>query len=133
MEISKLSSVQLTRLIRLIKQKEAAQAKVEKIEHAISSIGGNGAAPKPGKRRGRKPGRPPGSGKKNATGRKRGKRLREPLLKALKAAGPEGIKVKDLASKLKVKPGNIFSWFYTTGKKVKGITKVGEARYALAS
>jgi len=39
--------------------------------------------------------------------------------------------VKDLAAKLNVKPGNIFSWFYTTGRKIKGITKVGAARYAL--
>jgi hypothetical protein len=39
--------------------------------------------------------------------------------------------VKELAAKLKVKPNNVFSWFYTTGKKVSGIKKVGEARYAL--
>jgi len=41
--------------------------------------------------------------------------------------------VKELAAKLKVKPGNIFSWFYTTGKKISGIKKVGEAKYAYAS
>ena len=58
--------------------------------------------------------------------------MKEPLLKALKAAGSSGITVKDLAAKLKVKPGNIFSWFYTTGKKIKGISKVGEAKYALS-
>ena len=61
---------------------------------------------------------------------KRGKRLKEPLLKVLKAAGSSGITVKELAAKLKVKPGNVFSWFYTTGKKIKGISKVGEAKYA---
>jgi len=64
---------------------------------------------------------------------RRGKRLKAPLLKALAAAGPSGIKVKDLAAKLKVKPGNIFSWFYTTGKKISGIKKVGEAKYAYTS
>jgi hypothetical protein len=32
-----------------------------------------------------------------------------------------------------VKPGNVFSWFYTTGKKIKGISKVGEAKYAYSS
>ena len=64
---------------------------------------------------------------------KRGKRLKEPLLKALSAAGSAGVTVKELASKLKVKPGNIFSWFYTTGKKIKGISKVGEAKYAYSS
>ena len=34
------------------------------------------------------------------------------------------------AEKLKVKPGNLFAWFYTTGKKVAGVIKVGEAKYA---
>jgi hypothetical protein len=61
---------------------------------------------------------------------KRGKRLKEGLLKTLEAAGTGGMTVKDLSAKLKVKPGNVFSWFYTTGKKIKGIKKVGEAKYS---
>lgn len=87
------------------------------------------------KKRGRKPGRPPGVKTQEAGVRKskRGKRLKEPLLKALSAAGASGMTVKELAAKLKVKPGNIFSWFYTTGKKVKGISKVGEAKYAYSA
>jgi uncharacterized protein YjcR len=130
MSLSNLSSAQLARLIRLIKQKETLQAKVESIDAEIEALEGGTTAPK---RRGRKPGRPPGSVAK--VGRKAGrksKRLKEPLLKALSAAGSSGIKVKDLATQLKVKPGNIFSWFYTTGKKIKGIKKVGEAKYAYA-
>ena len=85
-----------------------------------------GEAPK---RRGRKPAAETAA-KPGRRTRKRGKRLKEPLLQALKSAGAGGMTVKDLAGKLKVKPGNIFSWFYTTGKKVKGISKVGEAKYA---
>jgi phage antirepressor YoqD-like protein len=64
---------------------------------------------------------------------KRGKRLKQSMLKALSAAGSSGITVKELAAKLKVKPGNIFSWFYTTGKKIGGIKKIGEAKYAYSS
>jgi anti-sigma factor RsiW len=126
MSLSNLSSAQLARLIRLIKQKEVLQAKVESINAEVVALEGGKGAPK---RRGRKPGRPPGSVAK--VGRK-SKRLKEPLLKALAAAGSSGVKVKDLATQLKVKPGNIFSWFYTTGKKIKGIKKVGEAKYAYA-
>src|SRR5271168_1136768 len=127
MSLSNLSSAQLARLIGLIKEKESLQAKLENIDAELTAIESGKAAPK---KRGRKPGRPPGSVSK--VGRRkgrRGKRLKEPLLKALSAAGPSGIKVKDLAVHLKVKPGNIFSWFYTTGKKIKGIKKVGEAKY----
>jgi len=116
----------LAQLIGLIKEKEALQGKLEKVEAALQALESGKSA---GKKRGRKPGRPPGSKGIATTGRK-SKRLKAPLLKALAAAGASGITVKELATKLKVKPGNIFSWFYTTGKKINGIKKVGEAKYA---
>ena len=132
MSLSNLSSAQLAHLIGLIKEKESLQAKLEKVDSALKSLESGKPA---GKKRGRKPGRPAGSKVKVKKGKpgKRGKRLKAPLLKALAAAGPSGIKVKDLAAKLKVKPGNIFSWFYTTGKKISGIKKVGEAKYSYSS
>jgi len=131
MSLSNLSSSQLTKLIRLVKERESIQSKLDKIDAALQSLEGTSAP----KKRGRKPGRPAILKKAAKLGgtRKRGKRLKAPLLKALKSAGSPGITVKELAAKLKVKPGNIFSWFYTTGKKIKGIRKVGEARYALTS
>jgi len=127
MSLSSLSSAQLARLIGLVKEKEALQAKLDRVDAELSALESGKAGPK---RRGRKPGRPPGSGMKVTRAGRKSKRLKEPLLKALAAAGPSGLKVKDLAAHLKVKPGNIFSWFYTTGKKIKGIKKVGEAKYA---
>jgi hypothetical protein len=129
MALSNLSSAQLARLIELVKEKESLQTKLDQINAELGSIETGKALPK---RRGRKPGRPAGVKTKVATVRrsKRGKRLKEPLLKALSAAGTSGVTVKELAAKLKVKPGNIFSWFYTTGKKISGIKKVGEAKYA---
>jgi hypothetical protein len=132
MALFNLSSAQLARLIGLVKEKETLSAKLEQIDAELKALESGKNVPK---KRGRKPGRPPGSVSKAMPGRKgkRGKRLKEPLLKALTAAGAGGIKVKDLAAQLKVKPGNIFSWFYTTGKKIKGIKKVGEAKYAYTS
>jgi hypothetical protein len=129
MSLSNLSSAQLAHLIGLIREKESLLEKVVKIDAELTALETGKAAPK---KRGRKPGRPPGSVSKTGRKGRRGKRLKEPLLKALSAAGAAGITVKDLAAHLKVKPGNIFSWFYTTGKKVKGIKKVGEAKYAYA-
>jgi len=121
----------LAHLIGLVKEKELLQSKLDHVNAELQALESGKSAPK---RRGRKPGRPPGI-KIAAKGKisRRGKRLKAPLLKALAAAGPSGIKVKDLAAKLKVKPGNIFSWFYTTGKKISGIKKVGEAKYAYTS
>jgi hypothetical protein len=132
MALFNLSSAQLAHLIGLVKEKESLQAKLDHINAELGSIETGNALPK---KRGRKPGRPAGVKTKVAKVRKskRGKRLKEPLLKVLSAAGASGVTVKELAAKLKVKPGNIFSWFYTTGKKVKGISKVGEAKYAYSS
>ena len=131
MSLSNLSSAQLAHLIGLVKEKESLQSKLDHVNAELQALESGKPAPK---KRGRKPGRPAGV-KIAATLKtsRRGKRLKAPLLKALSAAGPSGIKVKDLAAKLKVKPGNIFSWFYTTGKKISGIKKVGEAKYAYTS
>ncbi len=129
MALSNLSSAQLAHLISLVKEKEILQAKLDQVNAALQALESGKAAPK---KRGRKPGRPAGSKNLASAGKptKRGKRLKAPLLKALSAAGSSGITVKELAAKLKVKPGNIFSWFYTTGKKISGIKKIGEAKYA---
>ena len=131
MSFSNLSSAQVKQLIALIKRKESIQSRLDRVNRALESIeaGGSSSVTAP-KKRGRKPGKM--AVVKVGRKARRGKRLKEPLLKVLKSAGSTGMSVKDLAVKLKVKPGNIFSWFYTTGKKVKGISKVGEAKYAYA-
>ena len=136
MALFNLSSAQLAQLINLVKEKESLQSRLDQINDTLGALESGVPVPK---KRGRKPGRKAKTGvavkavvEKGKSG-KRGKRLKEPLLKALKAAGASGITVKDLSAKLKVKPGNIFSWFYTTGKKIKGISKVGEAKYAFSS
>jgi hypothetical protein len=130
MSFTNLSSAQIKRLIALIKTKESLQARMDRINSELQGLESGPGAPK---RRGRKPGFKVGAKPGRKPGRKRGKRLKEPLLQALKSAGASGITVKELAAKLKVKPGNIFSWFYTTGKKIKEIKKVGEAKYAMSS
>jgi hypothetical protein len=129
MSFSNLTISQLTRLIELVKEKEQLQSKIAQVDAQLQSLESGSVVPQ---KRGRKPGRPPGSGRSASPikTKKRGKRLKNALLKTLEAAGAAGLTVKELAVKLKVKPGNIFSWFYTTGKKVKGIKKVGEAKYS---
>jgi hypothetical protein len=126
MSLSNLSSAQLARLIGLIKEKESLQAKLDKVEVAIAAIEGDKAPAK----RGRKPGRPPGSKSTTGESGRKSRRLKDPILKLLSTAGSSGLTVKELSNKLKVKPGNIFSFFYTTGRKISGLKKVGEAKYA---
>jgi hypothetical protein len=119
MSLSSLTSVQLHRLIKLVKEKEMLQARLAKVESSLEALdGGKGANAKfaPAQR-----------------GPRRGRRrvsLKIGILKKLQAAGKEGMTVKELATSLNANAGSVSVWFYTTGKKVKEIKKVGKARYA---
>lgn len=120
MKLSNLSSAQLNQIARLIAKKETLLTRLVKIDAELAKFEGSPLAV---------------AASVKATGtrkaRKGGVKLKDSILKALAAAGAKGVKVGDLAKKLGVKPGNVFSWFYTTGKKNNAIKKVGEARYAL--
>jgi len=103
-------------LIQLIREKESIQAKLEKVDASIATLE-NGRA----------------SGRRSIVPSKkgrRGKNLKDGLLKVLSAAGKSGLSVKELSAELKAKPQSIHAWFYTTGKKIKGIKKVGRGRFA---
>ena len=119
MSLSSLTSAQLHRLIELVKEKEALQAKLAQVERSLADLE-SGEVTKdeaPNKRRG------PRRGRRRAA-------LKVGLLKTLQAAGKQGLSVKELAASLKAKPASVSVWFYTTGKKIKGIKKVGKARFA---
>lgn len=72
--------------------------------------------------------------KKNPTlrGRRRTfKNLRVVITELLEKAGKKGIRVADLATKLKLSTNNVYSWFYTTGAKNRKIKKVAPGTFAL--
>ena len=118
MSLSSLSSAQLYRLVKLVKEKETIQTKLTQLKDFLTVLeAGLVAKEKPtlkgGPRR-----------------RRRRIALKGALLEKLKAAGKKGITVKELAASLKAKPTSVSVWFYTTGKKIKEVKKVGAARYA---
>ncbi len=57
--------------------------------------------------------------------------LKSQILTALVAAGDAGLKVKDIANTLGVKPPNIYSWFQAALIKFPQVKKIGEAHYRL--
>jgi hypothetical protein len=59
--------------------------------------------------------------------------LKERIVRALMAAGPSGVTVKEMAVKLGKSYGSISVWFHTTGKRVKEIKKVAPGEFAWAS
>ncbi len=56
--------------------------------------------------------------------------VKEAIIAVVQAAGKAGISVKDVATRLGVKYGNVSVWFGSTGKKVKEIKRVGRGTYA---
>jgi hypothetical protein len=128
--LSSLTSSALNQLSSLVDRKEALVKEIERIESHMASI----VSGKPVRATKGKPGRP--STKTIKTARKTGKRgsrgnLGAKVLSALEAAGDAGVKVADLAEKLRVKGTNLHVWFGTTGKKNKAIKKVGKGHYRL--
>jgi hypothetical protein len=91
-----------------------------RLEGSLPESALNAPAPKVVRSRGRRRSTRPLS--------KRGE-LASRIIEGLKAAGKEGVKVRQLADDLGVKHKNLFIWFATTGKKNKAIKKVGEAHY----
>ena len=120
MLLSSLSSADIQKLVQLVKEKETLEAKIAQVKSSIDGLAGNE--------------RPRGSrGIKRAPRRGRRRlKLKDAILKALQTAGKNGLSVKEIAVNLKANPGSVSVWFYTTGKKVAGLQKIGPGRYALA-
>ena len=117
MALTDLSSAQLQQLIRLVKEKESLQGQLERVERSLDGLlAGNSAEQKTAVVKGPKI--------------RRRAALKDGLLKKLQAAGKAGLTIKELAASLRAKPASVSVWFYTTGKKIKGIKKVGKARFA---
>jgi hypothetical protein len=141
MNLTQLTSAALKPIATLVERKEALEAQLEDItlrlaawELDVESKTAKGPSGRPTSRTPRKAAttsaravvaKPPGKTKRQPRGQ-----LKESVLAQVKAAGPSGITVADLAAKLGAKPKNLFVWFHSTGKRVTELQKIGPARYA---
>lgn len=139
MDITKLTPKQLQNILRLMKEKEALLAKIAAIDEQLRALSAsdethleNTTASRASRKRRSK--RNTRIGKavqaKRTANKKKSLPLKKLILDLLQTAGPEGLAVRDIAEKLGVPNNNIFSWFYTTGKKFSNIIKVGDGRFA---
>jgi len=134
MNITNLTTITLKKLLTLHERREALVAKVNQLDVEIAALTGSPATPaKPA----RKPARPAANRKPSTTatptkgkGRRAGRTAKR-IVKALKAAGPKGMTVKDLSAALKIKTQNLYVWFNSTGRTTPGIQKIGKATYAM--
>ncbi|CAI9086623.1 hypothetical protein A7K93_02095 [Candidatus Methylacidiphilum fumarolicum] len=127
MKLKQLTSAEVKELAKLVQEKEELQEKVSEIERKIQTLWKVGIkVPKKRiekirvsvKKRGPEKGSIPGH-------------LKNSILEALRKAGNEGLTVKELSEKLGVKINNLYSWFYTTGKKTPGLIKIGKSKYRI--
>jgi hypothetical protein len=123
-------SSDLKKLVKLSERREALIAQIQEIDRqmvrvqsrfGIPSQNGNQGAAVTLSRQGRR-----------FTGRraKRGA-LKEKILTALREAGRKGATIRELSAKVRVPSANLYVWFNGTGKNVRGIQKIGVAKYRL--
>lgn len=148
MNLSQLTSADLKVITHLLKEKEALLARVAKIDARLSSFK-SAAAPAAAKAARPKPAKPlrrpalkalpsaaPSAPAKPAAAvavpvrRRRPGKLKERVIALLQGAGKSGITVRDIATKLGLKPQRIYVWFNATGRTIKEIKKVAPATYA---
>jgi hypothetical protein len=67
------------------------------------------------------------------TRRRRAKRgaLKEKIIRALRWKGKKGATIRELSDKLGVRSANLYVWFNGTGRNVRGLKKIGPAKYQL--
>ena len=114
MSLAELNSSQLEKLVILLREKEAVIARLKKVEHLLQSFE-NGAAPSASVKKLRR--------RSRQSSRKNG------ILRALKAAGSDGLTVRQIAEKIGSSYANVSVWFSSTGRKVVGIKKLAPATY----
>ncbi len=126
MNLASISASDFVKIARLLKAKEALLAKVADIDSELAAFEGGSAK---GARRGR-PAKASTTPKAPKAGRAKRGAMKDTIVTLLKEAGKTGLSVKDIAAKTGVKGANIHAWFFTTGKKIKEIQKVGKSTHA---
>jgi hypothetical protein len=144
MDLTQLSPAVLSELIQLSEQKQSLLAEIAQIDETILKVASGSVRPAASVPRAPKASKAPAvkpapvaeaafAEKAPAAPRARRGALKEGILQALQAAGPEGIGISDIASQLGVDAKNVNVWFSTTGKKIEGLTKLAPGRYALGA
>jgi len=126
-------SATLRQLVKLSERKEALMGQIQEIDRGMVHLQSKFGVPSASVSRGapvtvsRVARRPSGK-----TRTKRGA-LKDKIVRALRAAERKGATIRELSKKLGVPSANLYVWFHGTGKSVRGIKKIGVAKYRLTS
>ncbi len=120
----------LKQLVKLSERKEALMAQIQEIDREMARVQGKFGVPT---RREEHPARVTVSGTPQGRARTQRGALKEKIVRALRSAGRQGATIRDLSNNLKVPSANLYVWFNGTGKNVRGIKKIGVAKYRLSA
>jgi hypothetical protein len=121
----------LRQLVKLSERKEALMIQIQEIDRqmvrlqsrfGVPSLSAGRGAPVTVSRVGRSQSR-----------RRHTKRgaLKDKILRALRTAGRKGATIRDLSKDLGVPSANLYVWFNGTGRNIRGMKKIGVAKYRL--
>lgn len=124
-------SATLRQLVRLSERKEALMAQIQEIDRQMVRVQSRFGVPSLSAKQGSTV--TVSRAVSRQTRHRRSKRgaLKEKILQALSIAGKQGATIRELSTKLSVPPANLYVWFNGTGKKVRGLKKIGVAKYRL--
>ncbi len=126
-----LSTPQLEKILALLKERDGIDQQIA-ILFGGSSAGAAAApaASTPARRRGRPPKSSVSAPVKATSAKKSGGTLKDQIVALLQNEGPGGLSVGEVAERIGAKKSSVNFWFYTAGKKVKGLKKVARGTFA---
>ena len=123
-----ISSATLRKMVKLSERKEALMSQIQELDRQMIALQEPGSVESRPSVRFKRAG-----GMKTGKSRTQRGALKEKIVGALRAAGARGMTIQEMSAKLKVKPANLYVWFNGTGRKTRGVKKVGTAKYKILS
>jgi hypothetical protein len=126
-----ISSATLRKMVKLSERKEALMSQIQELDRQMAALQQPSGEPPEAKSRARTFTR--GSGTKRSRTRTPRGELKAKIIGGLRTAGRAGATIQELSEKLKIKPANLYVWFNGTGRKTRGVKKLGPARYGFSA
>jgi hypothetical protein len=123
-------SAALKQLVKLSERKEALMARIQEIDREMLRVENKFGIPS----KDRDSASVTVSDTSQPLARQRARRgaLKAKIVRALRERGAKGATVGELSQKLNVATANLYVWFNSTGKNVRGLKKIGTAKYRLS-
>jgi hypothetical protein len=125
-------SAVLRQLVKLSERKEALMTQIQEIDRRMVRLQSRFGVPSLSTGRGA-PITVARAGREARSRHTKRGALKEKIVRALRTAGHKGATIRELSKKLGVPSANLYVWFNGTGKNVRGIKKIGVAKYQLTS